>query len=247
LLPLTVVLVLVARIVMMVDILPVKDFRKKYHGWRHWSEQMKQITKGLPVVFTNSYQRASKYWFYTGQKTYSPNLYRERRNNFDFWPIEDSFLGKPVFVLDVYNRDSFPSKIFTPIDTVAYKFEPGWGSFAKVQFIPNQKEYHVVQNRSFTIQIAPRLSKQYYDYIMSHPNMDTRIVAGVFDKYGWIEDLKISNSLYELIQAPHEISLTPSVKAGKYYIIISILHVGTITPTHNSEKIPLDVIISGLK
>jgi hypothetical protein len=247
LLPLTFVFVLFTRIVMIVDVIPVKDFREKYHGWRHWPEQMKQITKGLPVVFTNSYQRASKYWFYTGQITYSPNLYRERRNNFNFWPIEDSFLGKPVFVLDVYNRDSFPNKIFTPIDTVAYKFEPDWGSFAKVQFTPDQREYHVVQNRSCSIQITPQLSKQYYDYIMDHPGMDIRIVAGVFDKYGWIEDLKISNSLYELIQGPHQISLTPEVKAGKYYIIISILHVGTITPTHNSEKIPLEVIISSWK
>jgi hypothetical protein len=239
LLPFTIVLVVFARAVMMVDILPVKDFRKKYHGWRHWPQQMKQVTNGLPVVFTNSYQRASKYWFYTGQKTYSPNLYRERRNNFDFWSIEDSFLGKPVFVLDVYNRDSFPNKIPTPIDTVAYKFEPDWGSFAKVQFAPDQKEYHVGKNRGFSMQITPQLSKQYYDYIMNHPNMDIRIVAGIFDQYGWIEDLKISNSLYELIQDAHEISLTPTVKPGNYFIIFSILHVGTITPTHNSERISL--------
>src|SRR6185369_2922650 len=161
LLPLTVVFVLFARVVMMFDILPVKEFRKKYHGWRNWPEQMKVITKGLPVVFTNSYQRASKYWFYTGQKTYSPNLYRERRNNFDFWPIEDSFLGKSVFVLDVYNRDSFPNKVFTPIDTVAYKFEPDWGSFAKVQFEADQKSYRIKQNESLTIQIQAHCSRQY--------------------------------------------------------------------------------------
>jgi hypothetical protein len=241
LLPFTIVLVLAARVVMMIDFLPLKEVRKKYHGWRNWPEQMRETTKGLPVVFINSYQRASKYWFYTGQKTFSPNLYKERRNNFDFWPIEDSFLGKPVYVLDVYNRDSFPNEIPTPIDTVAYKFEKDWGSFGKLQFLPEKKTYRAKQNQSFNIRITPKLSQQYYHYIMSHPGMDIRIVAGVFDKYGWIEDLKIPTSLYELVKGPNEISLSPTVKPGKYFIIIAILHVGTINISHNSEKIALIV------
>jgi hypothetical protein len=56
---------------------------------------MKEKLEGLPVVFNSSYQRASKFWFYSGQMTYSLNLYKERENNYNFWPVEDSLLGKP--------------------------------------------------------------------------------------------------------------------------------------------------------
>jgi hypothetical protein len=202
---------------------------------------MKNITQDMPVVFVNSYQRASKYWFYTGQKTFSPNLYRERRNNFDFWPIEDSFLGKKVWVLDVYNRDSFPNQMSTAIDTIAYKYEPDWASFAKVQFRPDKSSYKLKENESLVINITPVLSNQYSDYINSHPSMDIRIVAGFFDKYGWIKDEKINLTLYELISGTHELRLEPQLPKGKYFMIISILHVGTITPTHNSERIPIDI------
>ena len=73
LLPVTMILVLFARIVMIVDILPVKAVRERYHAWKDWPRVMKEKTKGLPIVFENSYQRASKYWFYTGQMSYSLN------------------------------------------------------------------------------------------------------------------------------------------------------------------------------
>jgi hypothetical protein len=228
---------------MIEDILPNKDFRKKYHGWSEWPRQMKKITQDLPVVFTNSYQRASKYWFYTGQKTFSPNLYRERRNNFDFWPIEDSFLGKKVWVLDVFNRDSFPrqNQMPTAIDTVAYKYEPDWGSFAKVQFRADKSLYTLGENQNLVVKITPVSSKQYYNYIISHPGMDIRIVAGLFDKYGWLKDEKINFTLWELIEGEHQLQFNPQLPPGKYFMIISVLHVGTITPTHNSERISFEI------
>src|SRR5262249_24601860 len=85
LLPFTMILILFARIVMIVDILPVKAIKQRYDGWKDWPGIMKEKTIGLPIVFENSYQRASKYWFYTGQMSYSLNFYRERRNNYTFW------------------------------------------------------------------------------------------------------------------------------------------------------------------
>ena len=65
------------------------------------------------------------------------------------------------------------------------------------------------------------------------------MVLGVFNKHGWLEDLPISNSLYELAQKPAKLKFDPRLPKGNYYLIFSILHVGTVTPTHNSEKIKL--------
>jgi hypothetical protein len=35
------------------------------------------------------------------------------------------------------------------------------------------------------------------------------MVAGVFDNYGWVEDLPVSNSLPDLVQHPAELHFDP--------------------------------------
>jgi hypothetical protein len=239
LLPVTMILVLFARIVMIVDILPVKAIRERYHGWNDWPPLMKEKTKGLPVVFENSYQRASKYWFYTGQLSYSLNFYRERRNNYNFWPIEDSLLGKPVYILDIHNPDSFQTRIPIALGTLNYKYDSAFASFAKVKFIASEKVIRVKEGFSFPIGIHAQLPPKYYNYITAHPDLRIEMVAGVFDKYGWLEDLPLSNSLNDLVQKPTELHFKPELPKGNYYLIFSILHIGTVTATHNSEKIKL--------
>jgi hypothetical protein len=239
LLPVTMILVLFARVVMIVDVLPIKAIRQRYHSWKDWPLEMKEKTKALPIVFENSYQRASKYWFYTGQMSYSLNYYRERRNNYNFWPIEDSLLGKPVYILDIYNADSFQTRIPTAIGDLNYKYDPVFASFAKVKLIPSEKIIRVKENFPFSMDIHTELSPKYYEYINSRPELKIEMVVGVFNKYGWLKDLPVSNSLYELVQKPAKLKFDPQLPNGDYYLIFSILHIGTVMATHNSEKIKL--------
>ncbi len=242
LLPLTMIFVLFARIIMIVDILPVKGIKKQYHGWKDWPQIMKQKSKGLPIVFVDSYQRASKYWFYTGQMTYSLNYYRERRNNYNFWPIEDSILGKQTYILDVYDPDSFQTRIPTAIGTLNYKYDSAFSSFAKVKFVSLQKKIEAGADRKLIeIKVRAELPKLYYTYITTHPFLETRIVVGVFNKYRWIKDLAVPYSLYEMIQQQRSLHFDLQLPNGKYYLIFSIYHIGTVVATHNSEKIELIV------
>jgi len=241
LLPVTMVLVLCARIAMIVDIVPLKAVRERYHGWKDWPQVMKEKTKGLPIVFENSYQRASKYWFYTGQISYSLNFYRERRNNYNFWPIEESFLGKPVYILDIHNPDSFQTRMPITLGILNYKYDSDFASFAKVKFIPSKEVISVKENSPFETEIHTQLPEKYYNYIMTHPDLRTEMVAGVFDRYGWKKDLPLSNSLKDLVKKPTELHFNPELPKGNYYLIFSILHIGTVTATHNSEKIKLIV------
>lgn len=241
LLPITMVLVLFARIVMIVDILPVKAIKERYHSWHGWPQVVKETTKGLPIVFENSYQRASKYWFYTGQMSYSLNFYRERRNNYNFWPIEDSLLGKPVYILDIHNPDSFQTRMPVTLGTLNYKYDSAFASFAKVNFIPSAKSINVKENSAFAIDIHTELPKKFYDYILLHPELKIELLLGVFDKYGWIEDLPVPGRLYDLVQKPAKLRFNAGLSEGNYYLIFSILNIGTVTGTHNSEKIKLVV------
>ncbi len=239
LLPVTMILVLFARIVMIVDILPLKGIKERYHGWKDWPQVMEEKTDGLPIVFENSYQRASKYWFYTGQVSYSLNFYRERRNNYNFWPIEDSLLGKPVYILDIHNPDSFQTRMPITLGTLNYKYDSAFASFAKVKIVPSENIIKVKENSPFSIEVHTELPPKFYNYIISHPELRIEMVAGVFNKYGWLEDLPVSASLFDFIQKLTGLHFNPGLPKGNYYLIFSILHIGTVTGTHNSEKIKL--------
>jgi hypothetical protein len=100
---------------------------------------MKTRTKGLPVIFSNSYQRASKYWFYSGQTTYSQNHCSEHKNNYNYWPIEEALLGQPVYFMDLYGMDRFKDSLQTPLGTIGYRYDPSSFSMAAIQFIPERR------------------------------------------------------------------------------------------------------------
>ncbi|NML19958.1 hypothetical protein HHL16_03685 [Pseudoflavitalea sp. G-6-1-2] len=99
--PITLVLVLLTRIYLS-SFFPSTGLGIKsdeVHGNKTWVNAVHRHAAGLPVVFTDSYQRASKYWFYSGQPTMSLNSIYYRRNNYNFWPVEDSMIGKKVMVI----------------------------------------------------------------------------------------------------------------------------------------------------
>ena len=99
-LPVSLVLILVMRIFMLLDTPFIKNFPKdEYHFNKMWTSAIKEKANGMPVVFTNSYQRASKYWFYTGDTAFSLDTHLYRRSNYNIWPLELQLQQKPVFIV----------------------------------------------------------------------------------------------------------------------------------------------------
>ncbi|MDZ4795812.1 MAG: glycosyltransferase family 39 protein [Bacteroidota bacterium] len=242
LLPLTLFLVLVARVIMIEDLLPIKAIQQRYHAWKEWPAQMKEKTKGFPVVFSNSYQRASKYWFYTGQMTYSQNIYKGRRNNYNFWPIEDSLLGKPVYLLDLYDLWRFPDSLKTTVGLIGFGYDSSFISFGKVQFETVRKSYTIkTQDTALVLNFNLVMPPAYKEMIITTPNLKDTTQLGVFNAKGWIKDINTSLSLRELVNNPSgQITINPGLAPGKYFLRFAIRS-GYYYPTHNSEKIALIV------
>jgi hypothetical protein len=241
LLPITLVLVLFARISMIADILPVKAVRQRYHSWQDWPQQMKERTKGLPVVFSNSYQRASKYWFYSGQMTFSQNWYQNGRNNYNFWPIEDSMLGKPVYFLDIHPLSRFPDSLITPIGWVGYRYDSSLASFVKVNITVTPQKINVKQGERAVMNCHFEIPEHYSSFISSHniSNDTTRI--GIFNNKGWIKEIDVPFTLKAMNEKRQmELKIDPALPKGKYYFRFTIKY-GKTNPTHNSEKIELTV------
>ena len=99
LLPYSIALVLFVRVYMILDIQALPFMPKdEFHQNREWAAAIKKKANGLPVIFTNSYQRASKYWFYAGDTSFSLNTHRYRRSNYNFWPMEEQLQGRRLMV-----------------------------------------------------------------------------------------------------------------------------------------------------
>ncbi len=98
--PFSVLLIILVRVFMFLDMPLIKNLPKdEFHYNKAWTKAVKEKANGLPVVFTNSYQRASKYWFYTGDTAFSLNTYLYRRSNYNFWPLEMQLQNKNVFIV----------------------------------------------------------------------------------------------------------------------------------------------------
>lgn len=239
LLPVTLLLVLFARVVMIEDIVPMKAIRSRYHAWEHWPAEMKKQTQGLPIIFNNSYQRASKYWFYSGQPTYSLNLYQERKNNYNLWPLEDSLLGKPVYVLDIFDMWKYTDSMKTPIGKVGYRYDPAFVSFAKIHIAVEPKKVSINNGQSFELRWKAEVPAHYANFIQSNPSTEDTIRIGFFKTGKWQKDVFTTLTPLQLVNEKEGmISVNPQLPAGKYYMRIAINR-GKRYPTHNSDKIDL--------
>jgi hypothetical protein len=135
-LPLTLLVVLAIRLYLMWWFPPVSWIkRNEFHGNRTWTTEMHQQAGKLPVVFIDTYQRASKYWFYTGFPAFSMNSAYYRRNNFNMWPVEDSLIGKAVY-MDVPDDNDYFRRLFNPQEWPFPKdgVQPVFYSFSRVLF-----------------------------------------------------------------------------------------------------------------
>lgn len=236
----TLVLVVCMRVAMIIDIVPVKAIQQRYHAWKKWPQEMKKRTKGLPVVFSNSYQRASKYWFYTGQMTYSQNYVGEHRNNYNFWPIEDKLLGEPVYFMDIYRLNRFTDSLKTPFGYIGYRYDSACNSFAKIRFETDKTSYKIKTGNPLTLKAAARMSRSYFGYINEHKDWGTVIKLYLFRNKKIVKEFALPNMLTDNLIDGFEVSVNPDLSPGNYHFRFSI-EVPGYNQTHNSEKIKLIV------
>jgi hypothetical protein len=97
----TLLLLVPVRILLTQDTLAEKwGLKTEIHNWKDWALQIEAIAKDAPVVFFNSFQRPSKYTWFTGKLSTSLNNYEYRQNQFDLLPFEDEMQHRHVAIAD---------------------------------------------------------------------------------------------------------------------------------------------------
>ena len=71
------------------------------------AEEIEKIAGDRPVIFTNSYQDASEYSFYTGKFAHTLNNKDYRKNQYDLWDFEERVHGKEVLYVPHFLTPSY--------------------------------------------------------------------------------------------------------------------------------------------
>ena len=181
--PLTLLLVLFARVYMMLHIPSVAAIGKdEFHENKIVAAAIKQKAVDLPVVFINSYQKPSKYWFYTKKMAFALNTPDYRRNNYNFWPVEDSLIGNPAYVIGAKSSlftDSIPGNQYR--GNGGTKIE-NFFSFSKVQISSIREELINKELLRFSCKIQSPSS--YINFFQQQPFDTSTVSIAIYDKRG---------------------------------------------------------------
>ena len=235
-LPLSYIIILLARIFFIFEwehplLKPTSDY---YHN-KKWIQSIHQELGNLPVVFMNSYQKPSLYYFYTGVEAFSLNNIQGRKNQFNIWDWEDKYRGKTLAVIPNY---------IIPVDTIPgtngrfrYVIINNFQSYSKLwlkplnewkdAYYPNE-EIHVklfVENRhSGTIDLEA--NKQFPVFIFYHYEQNGKVLP--INKTG----IRLTN---KDIDSEIECTIKLPSNAGKYQLFFDVA-TGWFPPSYNSNK-----------
>ena len=235
LLPLTVFLVVLVRFVMIVDILPVPAIKERFHSWNEWPKELRRKTGDAPVVFPNSYQRASLYGFYSGGMAHALNSYSWRRNNFDYWPIEDSTLGKKVYFFNNYDRP-FTDSIRTPFGVIGLTEDSFFMAFSKVSFETDSSTYTLQNLKPVTVVATAEIPANYVTFLEKNSGINPKVKIAFFSGIDLVGETELAVTLLDFIKNPkQQISFIPPGGHNKVSFEFALQAFGNFY-THNSLK-----------
>lgn len=156
----TIALLMIGRLFLAWDILPVKT---EFHGWKAWAKKIETMAGDCPVVFNDTYQAPSKYMFYAqGKQALSLNSAHYRHNQYDVGKYEERIQGKRIMCMSNQPFCFKMDTLKTPLgNNLYYMFIDDFHSFNKVKI-----EY-LNENRSFKVNEVvsfPLVLNNGYDY-----------------------------------------------------------------------------------
>lgn len=154
-LPISLFIIFLVRIFLIWDFTPANwKIRTEFHGWDEWAKQIDEVSGEKPVVFTNSYQHASKFGFYSGNQSISmSDASAYRLNQFDIWESEKNLQGESIMVISNYNFAGHDS-IQTLKGTIYYSHKDEFRTYPEVTINTMQDFIHANNSDSIELKIG---------------------------------------------------------------------------------------------
>jgi hypothetical protein len=234
-------LIIAGRIYLVVDIGPDNSLKGRFHNNKEWAKAISEKTGEIPVVFYNSYQRASLFWFYSGKQSHSHNSYSDRKNNYNFWPTESNLLGKQVFIADIYGISTFSDSVNTKKGWIAFSFDSVYAALGGIKLMVEQKSIGKANSVPIILKITPQLPREYLNFLQSHSDINSELLIGIFNGKNIVKEIKtgITGQQIAKQRVPFDISILRDLPLRNYEIRLGIKTKNYLT-THNSETIHVD-------
>jgi len=232
-------LIIAARIYLVVDIGPDNSLKGRFHN-KDWAKTIADKTGDVPVVFYNSYQRASLFWFYSGKPSHSHNSYSDRKSNYNFWPTESNLLGKKVFIADIYGINTFSDSAKTKKGWVGFSYDSMYAALGGIRMMIKQKSIDL-DSTHVTINITPHVPGEYQNFLQSHPDINGMLFVGIFKGKNIVKEFNLEIPAQEITKqrSSFDISIARRLPHGRYDIRLGIKAKNYFI-THNSETIHVD-------
>lgn len=236
-------IILFFRAYLMFDFFPSgRSYNPEFHKWDKWAQQIKEKAGDLPVIFFNSYQKPSKYEFYTHSTAFTLDSPSYRKTLFDFRNTENELQGKNVYISS-YAALPGADSLLIPRKKTYMVLVQNFRSFGKVKI--NTKERELESPSGSPLNISINFSSTEQDLIDLEANPD-------FPSYIHYEFFKDGKKVLEtttdflmtnekLNNDWYNIKIIPPREREIYDLFISI-KTGWLPPTINSGRIKFEVL-----
>ncbi len=210
------------------------------YGWKEWSKEVEKKAGGRPVLFLNSYQRTSKYIFYTGKPAYTMEDYSGHRTQYYYWSdIEQSIQGKEIMVVDFAPWRWLPGrKAFVTSNNIItyYGYWNNFRSHYKLGLKFKIKDLRFPANASIILPVT--IINPYKDTVRFNENkwLPSSLVYHLHYKDDYVARMVPSTDITNMVitTSTRDTSIrfdTPSLP-GNYYFWVSV-STGWVPPARN--------------
>jgi hypothetical protein len=237
-------LIIAARLYLVVDVGPDNSIKGRFHDKKAWAKTIAEKTGNIPVVFNNSYQRASVFWFYSGKPSHSHNPYWDRRNNYNFWPTESNLLGKKVFIADMYGINTFSDSVKTKKGWVGLSLDTMYAALGGIKIVPKQTKIILGKTKYYGFHCYRSFSFEYENFLKTHPELNPELYLGIFQGKDLLEEINTHVKIQKINDPSGEFAVIlnfTNLTRGKYILRWGI-KVKDYLITHNSEKFELIIL-----
>jgi hypothetical protein len=235
-------LIMAGRIYLVKDIGPDNAIKKRFHNNKEWALAITHKTKNVPVIFFNSYQHASLFWFYSGLPSHSLNDWKERRSNYNFWPTEQMLFDRSVFIADIHNELHFPDSVKTKKGWLGIAADENFAALGEIKIIADKKKIETAGKINLPVKCSSIIPDNYLLFLNQHSELKTELLAGIFKGKELVKQINTGITAQQLANlASFEVMLNlENISAGEYDLRFAIKSKG-YPPTHNSNNINLKI------
>jgi len=204
--------------------------------------ELEKKTGNYPVIFTNSYQYPSLFWFYSGKPSHEIHYYTSKETNFNLWHTDLNLLGKPVFFATREISSPYKDSVLVGKEWLRLWYDSSFSPMGKMTVHAEKNRYIIRKGEALPMRIYASFPEIYRPYLDSHPSLPSQLVVGVAEGKKEIKEIETGITVYQLItgESLAIVADTKDLPAGDYTIRFTI-RLKNYLEGHNSMKLRLKV------